>query len=179
MGCGVGFRAAAPCSSHQCLGEVWNFRQCYGGAPSGSARGSGSANQNHSTSLARAISYLTEVERLSRLMPPSLLDPSSFASPPSPPFHFTPLSIKWGSLFFRSSTALHLPLSLFIFQSCTFSVIGYALLKCVIGLYARVEKWVWSHYRSVANTNECVRERGCVSEYTAEQEPKTLEYSTL
>lgn len=37
-----------------------------------SAEGSDSANQNHSTSLARAISYLAEVERLSLLMPTRL-----------------------------------------------------------------------------------------------------------
>lgn len=37
-----------------------------------SAGGSGSVNQNHSTSLARAISYQAEVERLSLLMPPRL-----------------------------------------------------------------------------------------------------------
>lgn len=58
-----------------------------------SAGGSGSANQNHSTSLARAISYLAEVERLSLLMPPSLLDPPSFASPllkPTPTSLFSP-----------------------------------------------------------------------------------------
>lgn len=37
----------------------------------GSAGGSGSANQNHSASLARAISYRAEAQRLSLLMPPS------------------------------------------------------------------------------------------------------------
>ena len=54
------------------------------------------------------------------------------------------------ALSFLSSTALHLPRSAFIFHSCVLSVIGYALLRCVIGLRAPR----WSHYTSVPNPNE-------------------------
>lgn len=91
------------------------------------------ANQNHSTSLNRAISYLEEVGRLSLLMPPGLLDPSSFASPLStfsrsnPPLSIFYLHFFWllshqvnlALSSFFSSTSLHLLLSLFIFQSCS------------------------------------------------------------
>lgn len=106
---------------------------------------SDSANRNHSTSLARTISYLAGVERFSLLMPPGLLHPPSFASvllPPSaPPSHFIfhsplffcfPIRLASNSTSpFLSSPAFHLPPSLFHFSLMHFfSVIGSALLKC-------------------------------------------------
>ena len=68
---------------------------------------------------------------------------------------------------FSHLTTLHLPPSLFIFffflSNAFFSVIGYALLRCVIGLYTlRWRNRPWSHYTSAMNPNECVCVCVCV-----------------
>lgn len=96
------------------------------------AEGSGSANQNHSTSLARAISYLAEVERLSLLMPTRLARSSILCFTAlllfSKPLHLSlsPHQFFFYPRFFLSSSALHT----FFFSPPTPTVIGYALARC-------------------------------------------------
>lgn len=80
--------------------------------PVRSAGGSGSANQNHSTSLARDISYRAEAERLSLLMPPGLLDPPFLLHRPppvsKPPLSPLPFFFFLSMLFLSTSPFSHL-----------------------------------------------------------------------
>lgn len=58
-------------SRHARTDKVGNIRRLRERTWAGCAGGSGPANQNPSTSLARTISYRAQVQRLSLLMPPS------------------------------------------------------------------------------------------------------------
>lgn len=118
-----------------------------------SAEGSGSANQNHSTSLARAISYLAEVERLSLLMPTRLARSSILC--------FTALLLF--------SKPLHLSLSphQFFLSSLLLSIASFSHLLHFILFFRRhppPQQLLVTHWRGVQpwplcmcalNSNEC------------------------
>lgn len=170
------------------MSEVWNIRQCDGGAPApGEELGSlcweirlsqsepfhiieqghllsersGEAFPTNATRLAGSFILCFTTPHLSRCYPPLSIFYPHF-------FWFLSHQVKLGLSSFFSSTSLHLLLSLFIFQSCFFffPVIGYTLLKCVMGLYTTLEKWVWSHSRPVPNSNRSACVCGCVSRDT-------------